>query len=478
MAPQSRPSVGPSRTTGPLIASLPMLALVVALVVVESLDLPLYLALAGGFGAAWLVGSTLRAGPAQLADLAWRGIRRIAPVLVILACVGAMTAAWLASGTVPGLIYYGLSLVSPGVLVVAGFVLASLTSMVLGSSIGTLSTVGIALMGVARAAGAPLPLMAGALASGALLGDRTSPLSGTFHLTANMTETPVDRTLKALVPSALPAWLLSLAGFLVLGASWRPAAGAGHSLVVESFTRSLAANFTISWVVLLPPLIVFALAALHRPVNQSLAAGLASGIIISLLLQHHPLVATVRELIFGYAPHSGSPALDAVISGGGLLKMVNTVLLLVFAGAFSGIMEGLELLEALVSPVLARIRHTRSLLVATMALSCLTAATVANQVLSIIIPARLMRTEYARRRVPSEVLARMLADSGSVVSPLIPWNLMAVISSTALGLPASAYGPYGLLMYLFPLVSLVWIFTRRIWSEAAVLTGEAAAGQD
>lgn len=448
------------RQVGAAVAALPMLALIAALIVVQDHGLPLYAALAAGTAAAWAVASVIGASQRQLAEFALRGVRRVVPVLVILACVGAMTAAWLASGTVPGLIYYGLRLVNSRTLIIAGFILASVTSMALGSSIGTLSTVGIAVMGIARAAGAPLALMAGALASGALLGDRTSPLSGTFHLTANMTEIPPDRALRALAPSAAAAWLLSLAGFWLLGGSWRPGAGAGDAAATAVFTRNLAASFDLSWVVLLPPAVVFALALARRPIRESLGAGLVAGVIIALVVQRHPLPALLRELVAGYALHSGVNALDAVVSGGGLLRMANIVLLLTFAGAFSGIMEGMELLEALVRPLLGRVRRPQGLLTATMALSCLTAAIVANQVLSIIIPARLVRGEYARRRLPPDLLARMLADSGAVISPLIPWNLMAVISAAALGIPPTAYAPYALLMYLFPLVSLVWIWTR------------------
>lgn len=461
------------RQVRPAVAALPMLALIAALAVVQGRGWPLYTALIAGFTAAWAVASLLGASQRQLAELALRGVRRVVPVLVILACVGAMTAAWLASGTVPGLIYYGLRLINPRAIIVAGFVLASVTSMALGSSIGTLSTVGIAVMGIARAAGAPLPLMAGALASGALLGDRTSPLSGTFHLTANMSEISPDRALRALAPSAATAWLLSLAGFWLLGLGWQPGASAGDVAAAAVFTRNLAANFNLSWVVLLPPAVVFALALARRPVRDSLGAGLAAGMIIALLVQRHPLSALLQELVSGYTLHSGVRALDSVISGGGLVRMVNIVLLLTFAGAFSGIMEGMELLEALVRPFIARVRRPRDLLTATMVLSCLTAAIVANQVLSIIIPARLVRSEYARRRLPPESLARMLADSGVVISPLIPWNLMAVISAAALGIAPTAYAPYALLMYLFPLVSLVWIWTRADRPQGA----PAAAGQ-
>lgn len=447
--------------TSPISAAAPMLALIAALIFTQRRGLPLYVALAIGFVASWLVASLLGAPQRGLLGYAGRGVRRVLPILAILACVGGMTAIWLASGTVPGLIYYGLSLVSPGIMIVAGFVLASVTSMVLGSSIGTLSTIGIALMGVARAAGVPLPLMAGALASGALLGDRTSPLSGTFHLTANMTETSVERTLRALLPSALPAWLLSLTAYVVLGGRWQGDVGAAGAAVAAPFLRSLAANFDLSWVVLLPPVVVFALAAARRPVLQSLVAGLLAGAAIAVIVQHRPPLALAGDLVAGFALKSGVPSLDAIVSGGGLLHMVNTILLLVFAGAFSGVLEGMELLEALVRPLLARIKRPQELLVATMGLSCLAAATVANQVLSIILPARLLHGEYARRRIPSELMARMLADSGSVVSPLIPWNLMAVISSAALGLAPSAYGPYAVLMYAFPIVTLVWIYSRR-----------------
>lgn len=438
-----------------------MLVLVMSLVAVRVWDAPLFAALAAGFAASWVSAAAAGQGHRAIAGFAWQGLRRMVPVFWLLCLVGAMISTWLAGGTVPGLIYYGLMLARPGTLLITAFVLASATSMMLGSSIGTLSTVGLALMGVAKATGVAPPVMAGALVSGALLGDRTSPLSAAFQLIVNMTEVPRGEALRTLAATGAPAWVLSCGCYYLVGLAWEPAVGAAAQAPAALMT-GLASAYHLQWPVLLPPLVVLALALSRLPVLYGLGAGVLAGAAVAVGLQGNTAGAVLSSVLLGFRLQSGDPVLDSVVAGGGLLPMVPMLLLLAFAGAFSGVMEGAGLLEGLVRPLLARLKGARALLVGTMGLSCLTGAVMANQVLAIIIPARILRGEFKRRAVPAAWLARALADSGTTVSPLMPWNLMAVISAAALGVPTVAYAPYAALLYLLPLVTLVWVLADPV----------------
>ena len=102
--------------------------------------------------------------------------------IMVMICVGAMIASWIFSGTIPMLIYYGIKLIDPRFLFVTGFLVCAIISTFTGTSFGSAGTAGVAVMGVAIATGAPLPVAAGAVISGAVFGDKLSPFSDTTML--------------------------------------------------------------------------------------------------------------------------------------------------------------------------------------------------------------------------------------------------------------------------------------------------------
>ena len=102
--------------------------------------------------------------------------------ILILCVIGVMIGTWIASGIVPIMIYYGLQILHPSIFLVAGCLICCVVSVATGSSWTTVSTVGIALIGIAEGLGVPLPMAAGAIISGSYFGDKMSPLSDSTNL--------------------------------------------------------------------------------------------------------------------------------------------------------------------------------------------------------------------------------------------------------------------------------------------------------
>lgn len=96
-------------------------------------------------------------------------IRVAVPAMLILLLIGAIMAAWIMSGIVPTLVYYGLQLISPMVFIPVSCLICIIVSLCIGSSWSTSGTVGLALMAIGEAMGAPLEMVAGAVISGAYL---------------------------------------------------------------------------------------------------------------------------------------------------------------------------------------------------------------------------------------------------------------------------------------------------------------------
>lgn len=435
----------------PIEAILPLLTTALLLIVtLLSGSTAFYWPLAAG--AVVATGLALRNGfrfP-QLGRAALDGIRSTLIALSILVLVGGLIGVWKAAGTVPAMIYYGLGLAQPRILVPVAFLLALATSMMLGTSIGTLSTLGVAIMGVAHGIGAPPALVAGALASGALFGDRSSPLAGSLNLNVAMTGTELRRMLGVLAPTGVTAALISLVLYAVLGARISVAAGAGG----EALRAAIASNFTITPWLLLPPVIVLALAFFRVPVRWALGVGIVAGGVLAVLVGGKSVGVPVEAALVGFKVQTGDLALDKMLAGGGIIPMLNQVILILVAGAFNGIMEATGMMALVVSRLVEGARRPLALIGTSMLISISVALVAANQALAIIVPGRMLRPAFESAGLDATELSRALADSGTVLAGIIPWNLMGMLAAAALGVPVRVFAPYTFFALVLPVVSV------------------------
>lgn len=404
-----------------------------------------------------------------LAEAAWGGMKATLIALSILVLVGSLIGVWMAAGTVPTLVYYGLLFASPRFLVPVAFLLASAVSMMLGTSVGTLSTLGVALMGVAHGVGAPVPLVAGALVSGALVGDRTSPLSGSLNLNVAMTGTDLREMMPRLWRTGGPGILVTLALYVMAGLWVEPSGGIGGG----SLRESLAASVTISPWLLLPPVLVLALSFARIKVKWALGFGMLAGVILAVVIGKQELAQPVMAGLMGHKAATGDPSLDRILSGGGLVPMVHQAILILTAGALNGIMETTGMMAQVLERLVEGIRRPLTLVASTMVISSAVASLTANQALAIIIPGRMLRGVYQRTGLPASVLSRTLADSGTLAASLIPWNVMSVLAATALAVPSSSFAPYAFLVFVLPALSLLLTYREeKVVPEVRAATGD------
>src|SRR5690606_31845719 len=163
----------------------------------------------------------------------------------VLIVVGMIIGVWIASGTVPTLIYYGLLILTPEVFLAAAMVLCAVVSLSLGTSWGTVGTVGLALMGIGAGFDIPVYWTAGAVVSGAFFGDKVSPLSDTTNLAPAVTGTNLFAHIKNMMPTTVPAMLIAFAIYLFAGYAIIETGDVSFARIA-GITSALQANFYIS----------------------------------------------------------------------------------------------------------------------------------------------------------------------------------------------------------------------------------------
>jgi NhaC family Na+:H+ antiporter len=413
-----------------------------------------------------------------------KGIVAALPAIMILLVVGLLIGIWIASGVVPVMILYGLKILAPGYFLAATLLICALISLATGSSWSTAATVGLAMMGVGQALGIPAPMTAGAVVSGAYFGDKMSPLSDTTNLAPAVAGTQLFAHIRHMVYTTVPALVIAFILFGIIGIV-RPATGSVETADYLQMTATLSASFNLSPWLLIAPACVLLLVWKKTPALPSLVAGVLVGVALLLVFQRQDgaeagsLATRVMDALYsGYVSETGVASVDELLSAGGLLSMLNTIGLILCALAFGGVMEASGMLERLAAAVLSFARSTGSLITVTV-FSCFGMnALASDQYLAIIVPGRMYRKAYLKRGLHPKNLSRALEDSGTLTSPLIPWNTCGAYMSTVLGVGAFAYLPFAFLNLASPLISIFYGFTgitiQKIEDDPESLVGVTA----
>ena len=440
------------------VALLPVVALVLLLVVQirvfeGSAHLPLILASI----VAALTGSALGHPWREIEDGIVRGISIALKAILILMVIGILIGTWIASGIVPLLIDYGLRLLTPNFFLLATCLICTVVSMATGSSWTTAGTVGVALIGVGEGLGIYPPMTAGAIVSGAYFGDKMSPLSDSTNLAPAVAGSELFEHIGYMTYTTVPALLLSLVAYGYLGWSAHPAVIDGSQ--ITAIRSALAGNFVLSPVLLLAPGLVILVVALRVPPLPGLLGGALLGGLLAWWIQGASPQQVMEVAQLGYKADTGSPLVDELLTRGGLESMLSTVALVLCALTFGGTMEATGSLRSLARAILRLAHSTGSLVLATVC-SCIGTNVVApDQYLSIIVPGRMYRETFHQRGLHPKLLSRTLEDSGTLSSPLVPWNTCGAFMSTALLVPTAAYLPYAFLNLLTPVVAVIIAFS-------------------
>lgn len=395
-----------------------------------------------------------------------KNIKSTAGAILILLLVGALTGTWMMSGIIPTMIYYGMQVISPSVFLASCVVICCIISLVTGSSWTTSATVGIALIGIAKALDISLGMTAGAIISGAYFGDKVSPLSDTTNLAAAVTGTDLFVHIRYLMLTTIPTILVTLVVFVIIGLNFNTEG----VVSTEELTTSIASTFHITpWLFIVPVIVIFLIIKKTSPLIALLIGTLLGGIAM-LLFQPEILaeIAGVDTLTFQSAYRgvmdtmtvstsivSDNETLDGLFKAGGMSGMLNTIWLIICAMAFGGAMEAIGALMA-ISKALLNLFHTTFGLFASAVASCLALnATASDQYLTIVVPGKMFGKAFKDKNLAPENLGRTIEDAGTVTSVLVPWNTCGAYHSGVLGVSVIDYFVYAIFNWLSPFMTLI-----------------------
>ena len=382
------------------------------------------------------------------------GITNSLQAIVILLIIGILIGVWILSGVVPTLLYYGLKILHPSVFLPATLIICSITSLATGSSWGTAGTIGIALIGVGEGLGFPLPIVAGAVLSGAYFGDKMSPLSDTTNMAPGMVGTDLYTHIKHMAYTTGVSYAITLIIEIVL--SFFYGGGEANLESVNQILSGIDAQFSINLLLLIPPAIVMLLAFRRIPAVPGIVIGILSAGILGAIFQGNTFGGLLSAAYGGYTSSSGIEAVDNLLTKGGLESMMYTVSLVICAMMYGGIMEKTNQLRVVVNVILRKAQSTGALITATVMTAIGSNLILCDQYMSIVMTSKMYAQSYKDKGLHPKNLSRAVEDSATVTANLVPWNSGGAYMTATLGVPTIAYLPFNFFCWISPIVSMLY----------------------
>jgi NhaC family Na+:H+ antiporter len=472
----------------PVIVLILLLALTIALFGIDATNGPLQVALLLSAAFASLIAFKNGFTVAAVSEAAVSGVAAAMSAVFILLAVGALIGTWNMAGTIPTVVDYGIALVSPQWFYVAAAAVCAVVGLVTGSSWTTAGTLGVAFVGMSSVLGLDEAIAAGAVICGAYFGDKMTPLSETTVLVPKLVGggLTVGEHVRNMFWTAGPALGVSLVIFFFLGRSADPDA----AVSTDEAREALGSVFDITFLNLLPLLLLVAFAAMKLPPFLSILGSALFAAVLAPFLQWDAVVQFVDDpglgtvataieagyaaMATGFVSSSGLEQVDDLFSRGGMASMLTTIWLVLGALSFAAVMEHAGFLQRLLEPIVRRTRRRGSLIAAVTGSGVGLNVIAGDQYVADVLPARMFRGEFARRGLAPQVLSRAVEDSGTVTSVLVPWNTCGAYISGVLGVSTAAYLPFCFFNLLSPLLDILYGFigfkvpqATQDWAEDA-----------
>ncbi|MCS5594630.1 MAG: Na+/H+ antiporter NhaC [Porticoccaceae bacterium] len=387
-------------------------------------------------------------------DAMIKGVTRAIPAIIIFLLIGILIGVWIVSGVVPTMLYYGIQVLSADVFLPSALIICAVASLATGTSWGTSGTIGLALIGIGNSLGFPLPLVAGAVISGAYFGDKMSPLSDTTNLASSMAGTDLYTHIRHMSKTTGIAFSITLLIEIILG--FKYSTSTESTADVGQIMQLLTDNFVINPIMLLPPMVLILLSSKKVPPIPAIAAGILLAALIGLIVQDASVKQLMKVSYSGFESATGVATIDALLTRGGIASMSYTITIVLVAMMFGGIMEKTQQLKVLIAQLLERSVSTASLVCSAVLTTFAANLVLCEQYMSVIVGARTYAKEFEARGLHAKNLSRIVEDSGTVTACLVPWTSGAAYQASVLGVATLAYAPFAFFCWISPLVSLVF----------------------
>ena len=392
----------------------------------------------------------------ELNDSILATLAKAMPSIFLLMMVGFLAASWLACGTTPALIYYGMLVIKPQIFLLAAFLICALCSNLSGSSWSTVATFGLAFFGIAQGLGMPVLVTVGAIICGAFIGDKWSPMSDSTNLCAALTETDVFELFGHLMPTNGIATAVTAVIFLGLGISY--AGQAKDMSAVMVVAGQITDAFHINVLLLIPIILIVVLSIKRKPTLPVLILSVLTSVLLGMLFQGRSYAQMMGYLWKGFVSNTGNAEFDSLVSGGGLLNVGECVFIMFIALAMAGVLEQTKATTVIAEKLAALTKNRGMLVITALFVGIFGTFLGATSYTGMIMVTSMFAPMYEKAGFSKIDLARTAVSAG-LVSFLVPWGSSHNLIAANLGVTAGEFGPYCFILWIVLGLNILYGFT-------------------
>ena len=391
------------------------------------------------------------------------GLRAGVDPLVIFLTIGVLIATWIFSGTIPTVMFWGFKIISIQFFLPTVFLVCTLVGIACGSSFTSVSTMGIAFIGIGTTLHFSPGLTAGAIVSGAFCGSNISPLSGTTNLAASTGEIDIYTHIKSLLWTDLPAWFISLIFFTLMGLHPKPASLHTINVMLDQLQN----NFWISPWTMLPVILLIILAIFKVPAIPSLGLGALSAVILGWIHNPNISINSITELIMnGFVAHTPNKNINLLLSKGGISSMLTSLALIIFALALGGLLIKFNIIGVIITKIEESVKGIVGLTISA-ALTCIGVnLLVGEHYLAIILPGESFKEAFDHHNVPRTAITRVLNDAGAAINAVVPWSVSGVFIAGTLRVNPLDFIPFAIFPFLVTVLCILAGFVNVVKKKA------------
>ena len=389
-------------------------------------------------------------------------VKRAFPSIAFIMVVGAVAGSWIACGTVPFLMYWGLKLINPYMLLFITFLVLAIVSMATGQAWSTITSLGVAMGGVAIGLGVPIPLVAGAAVSGAFLGDKWSPISDVPALNSGISGETTFRIFGHMMPTTGVGALI--AGILYLIVGFRFTADSVDVALTAEMLNGLNGTFNLNFLVLLPLLVMLGLAIFTKlPTTPVVFGSVVLAVLVGAIFQGKSLIEMINACWSGaVVSGSGSETVDKLLTKGGVSSFASLIILLLIALIFAGFLSRVGILDGLMSKM-QHIIKSRGMLILISSLTTIlfvwcTSSVYVSMILNYNLYIKLYNEKFNLHRIN---LCRTVNDCAPMFGAICPWSNGAILAATAFGISSWSYLPYVWACYIPIVLGIIYGFVGK-----------------
>ena len=388
------------------------------------------------------------------------------PVVLILFAIGVLIGSWIVSGTIPMLIYHGISIVNANWIYVFSFLICIIFSLLTGTSWGSAGTIGVVMMGISEVYDANLAITAGAVVGGSFFGDKMSPLSDTTNIASLATGVDVMAHIRSMMYTTVPSAIIAGAIYFTLSPAFsaESATQTADLSAVELTLSELDQIFNFHILLLLPLAIVIWGSATRKPIFLTLLGSAWVAMVLAFIFQPFSFNDIFNSFNKGFSVEmAGSLDLKSnvinILNRGGLYNLISGIVISLLIFAFIGTLEVTNAIDVSIRALMDGLKKRSHTVAAALTATLFTNLMASNQYATSFIIGEAFNKKFDKMGIPRRVLSRSIEDAGTMMENLAVWTPSGVFMMGALGVSAIEYAPFQFLSWINIVVAYFFAYT-------------------